>query len=51
MSGNGVRGAGGRASRYREMKKCVSDHGDDLTDVFMSNFSDCYTLNVQLIVY
>ena len=46
-----MRGAGGRASRFRGMKKCVSDRGDDLTDVFMSNFSDCYTLNVQLIVH
>ena len=45
-----MKGAGGRPKRFEGMKKCVSHRGDGLASMFLSNFTDCYTVNLQLIV-
>lgn len=47
--------SGGEGSRREAkgslggMKKCVSHCGDGLASVFLSKFTDCYTVNLQLV--
>ena len=46
-----MKGAGGRPRKFWGMKKCVFHCGDGLASVFLSNFTDWYTLNLQYVSY